>query len=240
MNIVLEGFEQGKISGTWRVLDGPPVDAPIDAPPELPPRVVPGVMQHKGVWFTLYAPVAADWEPSTNARVFGVSPQQPVADPSNPLGARSPSGYPVYLGRVMFGDESFADEAALNAWRNAPTGGTGSGSTVTPIVDVRAMGDFEEDLPTAESKAYLVKQGQQVAFAIDHKGGDLRAALGNYGDTPEGHYRLAVSATPFDFTNADQGKTPNVIAGMPAGKVYLNAIRDHGGDGSFRISWYQA
>lgn len=93
-----------------------------NAPPELPPRITPTLVVHKGVHFLLYAPVADDWEPSTAARTFGVNPNWVAGDPSMPKGARSPSGYPVYSGRIQFADESFADEAALAAWRAAVAG----------------------------------------------------------------------------------------------------------------------
>lgn len=110
-----------------RALLGLSAEVKAIVPPGETPPMTPSLVLHKGVHFLLYAPVADDWEPSTAARTFGVNPAWSAGDPSMPKGARSPSGYPVYNGRIQFADESFADEAALAAWRGA-VAGQGNGS----------------------------------------------------------------------------------------------------------------
>lgn len=99
-----------------------------------PPQVTyPALVAHKGVTYNLNAPLAADYEPSQIARIMGGLPGYFVSDPSNaPSGYpnRSPAGYPLFypIGgdgkpagqpRVAFGENTFANDAEIEAWMAA-------------------------------------------------------------------------------------------------------------------------
>lgn len=72
-----------------------------------------------GARVMMQAPTNPEWQPSSQAISLSSAPNTFVHDPSNPKGARSPAGFPTYSGRVMFADESFANDAELAAWREA-------------------------------------------------------------------------------------------------------------------------
>ncbi len=76
----------------------------------------PKVKTINGATVMLYAPINPEWEPSTAAKTLGQQGSH-VQDPSMPPGARSPSGFPLYYNRIMFADETFANEAELTDWR---------------------------------------------------------------------------------------------------------------------------
>jgi hypothetical protein len=63
-----------------------------------------------GASLMLYSPVNPLWKPSQSAWVFSQSGAH-VNDPSDPVGARSPAGFPMARGSVLYGDSAFANDA---------------------------------------------------------------------------------------------------------------------------------
>lgn len=73
-----------------------------------------------GVQFKLLAPISPGWKPSTSAWLFGHLPGTYVNDPASPAGTRSPAGFPMYNGRVLYADSTYASDAEVEAMINAP------------------------------------------------------------------------------------------------------------------------
>lgn len=76
----------------------------------------PKLKTFDGVQVMCMTPINPDWMPSMYAHTLGAQGAY-VNDPSAPVGARSPAGYPVYHGSVLYSDAQFANDADLAAWR---------------------------------------------------------------------------------------------------------------------------
>ena len=59
--------------------------------------------------FNMTAPTNPLWKPSVNAEVVG-SQGAALADPGAPSGSRSPAGFPLAGGRVLYGDQGFDND----------------------------------------------------------------------------------------------------------------------------------
>lgn len=70
----------------------------------------PKIKQFGRAQFMLTAPLNPRWRPSAHAEVIGAAPAY-LADPSG--GARSPAGFPLHNGRVLYGDSTFENDAML-------------------------------------------------------------------------------------------------------------------------------
>lgn len=70
----------------------------------------PKIVQFGRARFMLTAPINPKWRPSANAEVIGAAPAH-LADPSG--GARSPAGFPLVDGRVLWGESTFANDAEV-------------------------------------------------------------------------------------------------------------------------------
>lgn len=96
----------------------PVVPQPAPAPGSIG-KFTPGVVVRQGVRFAPAVPVAEDWIPSGEAAAFyGVylGPNGPAAPEdriANPPGARSPKGYPMWDGKIMFNGYPFDNEAQI-------------------------------------------------------------------------------------------------------------------------------
>ena len=74
----------------------------------------PKLKQFGRAQFMMQAPTNPAWKISAESDVLG-SQGAHLQDPSDPPGARSPSGFPVHKGRILYGQESYGSEAELFA-----------------------------------------------------------------------------------------------------------------------------
>lgn len=128
----------------------------------------PKVKTINGATIMLYAPVNPEWEPSLAAKTFGQQGRH-VDDPSLPPGARSPAGFPLYYNRIVFADESFANEAELTQWRGAVAAQGNQGG-----IDAQQQAELQ---PGAQDvRKFDIPQLEWVLQNIN-------AVLGNHGST---------------------------------------------------------
>jgi hypothetical protein len=71
-----------------------------------------------GATLMLYSPINPAWKPSMAAQIFGAQGAH-VNDPSVPVGARSPMGFPMVRGSVLYGDSAFANDADVQKYMQA-------------------------------------------------------------------------------------------------------------------------
>lgn len=102
----------------------------------------PKIVQFGRARFMLTAPINPAWQPSVNAQVIGQAPAH-LSDPADPPGARSPAGFPTVSGRVLYGDQTFADDAEVTAAigsSESVTGTTASQDALLPgALDIRTL-----------------------------------------------------------------------------------------------------
>lgn len=113
-----------------------PVASVSGAPAGVADLPYPRVVEFEGVKFHLFRPINPKWKPSQYAKIFGKNGQV-LMDPSletTPDGypSRSPAGYPLTYpfvkdGKpykpavILFGDNTFPDDAAVEAYIVATT-----------------------------------------------------------------------------------------------------------------------
>lgn len=110
----------------------------------------PKVKVFDGVSVMCYSPINPMWVPSSAAHTFGTQGTTYVQDPSSPLGARSPAGFPMANGHILVFDAAYPNDGevfdAINASANPvaqDTTGVIPQSELAPgAVDVRTL-----DLP---------------------------------------------------------------------------------------------
>jgi hypothetical protein len=70
----------------------------------------PKIKEFDGVAIMMAGPANPSWKPSMAAHLFGQQGAH-VADPSYPPGARSPAGFPMNNGRILYFDGMYTTDA---------------------------------------------------------------------------------------------------------------------------------
>lgn len=83
----------------------------------------PKVKEFDGVKVMCVGPMNPQWMPTAMAHVLG-SQGSEVFDPSYPAGARSPAGFPMYHGQILWYDAQYPSDdqvlTAISTWTNTP------------------------------------------------------------------------------------------------------------------------